>query len=210
MDLRTIEWSPFAVLCFKAVQCFYKLRLSSYLKEHDLLSEEQNGFRKNRSCEDHVFTLNSVIRNNLNVIASFIDLKKAFDFVDRDMLLYKMLLNNIDGKLYNSIKSLYVQTTASIRINNKMTDWCLCNSGVKQGDNLLPTLFSIFIDDLVDEINEYGLGVNIGDSKWSILLYADDIVLVALSEADMQNMLNKLHDRCKRWRVLIYFIYRQV
>ena len=87
-----------------------------------------------------------------------------------------MLLNNIDGKLYNSIKSLYVQTTASIRINNKMTDWCLCNSGVKQGDNLLPTLFSIFIDDLVDEINEHGLGVNIGDSKLSILLYADDIV----------------------------------
>jgi hypothetical protein len=121
-----------------------------------------------------------------------------------------MLLNNIDGKLYNSIKSLYVQTTASIRINNKMTDWCLCNSGVKQGDNLLPILFSIFIDDLVDEINELGLGVNIGDSKLSILLYADDIVLVALSEADMQNMLNKLHDWCKRWRVLIYCIYRQV
>jgi uncharacterized membrane protein len=37
-----------------------------------------------------------------------------------------------------------------------MTDWCLCNSGVKQGDNLLPILFSIFIDDLVDEINELG------------------------------------------------------
>jgi hypothetical protein len=53
-------------------------------------------------------------------------------------------------------------------------------------------LFSIFIDDPVDEINELGLGVNIRDSKLSILLYADDIVLVALSEADMQNMLDKL------------------
>ena len=63
------------------------------------------------------------------------------------------------------IKSLYVQTTASIRINNKMTDWFLSNSGVKQ--------------------------------------IVDNIVLVALSEADMQNMLNKLHDWCKRWRVLI-------
>jgi hypothetical protein len=116
----------------KLYSVFINYRLSSYLEEHDLLSEEQNGFLKNRSCEDHVFTLNSVIRNNPNVIASFIDLKKAFDFVDRDMLLYKLLLNNIDGKLYNSIKSLYVQTTASIRINNKMTDWFLSNSGVKQ------------------------------------------------------------------------------
>jgi hypothetical protein len=71
------------------------------------------------------------------------------------------------------------------------------------GHRTNPTLFSIFIDDPVDEINELGLGVNIRDSKLSILLYADDIVLVALSEADMQNMLDKLHDWCKRWRVLI-------
>jgi len=109
---------------------FINYRLSSYLEEHDLLSEEQNGFRKNGSCEDHVFTLNSVIRNNPNVIASFIDLKKAFDFVDRDMLLYKLLLNTIDGKLYNSIKSLYVQIYRNY--SNKQQDdrlvfmhiWC--------------------------------------------------------------------------------------
>jgi hypothetical protein len=44
------------------------------------------------------------------------------------------------------------------------------------GHRTNPTLFSIFIDDPVDEINELGLGVNIRDSKLSILLYADDIV----------------------------------
>lgn len=50
-----------------------------------------------------------------------------------------------------------------------------------------------------------GLVVNIRDSKLSILSYANDIVLVALSEADMQNtcMLDKLHNWCKCWRVLI-------
>jgi hypothetical protein len=53
------------------------------------------------------------------------------------------------------------------------------------GHRTNPTLFSIFIDDPVDEINELGLGVNIRDSKLSILLYADDIVLVALSEASI-------------------------
>ena len=147
---------------------------------------------------DHVFTLNSIIKNNPNVIASFIDLKKAFDFVDRDMLLYKLLLYNIDGKIYNSIKSLYVQTTASIRLNNKMSDWFLCNSGVKQDDNLSPTLFSVFIGDLVDEINKLGLGINIGESKLSLLLYADDIILMAENECDMQKMLDKLHDWCKK------------
>ena len=96
------------------------------------------------------------------MFASFIDLKKAlkFDFVDRDMLLYKLLLNNIDGKLYNSIKSIYAETS-------------YCHSGVKQGDNCSPTLFSIFVDDLVLEVNALGLAITVDDIKISILLYAD-------------------------------------
>ena len=178
-------------------------RLTTYLEENDLLSDEQNGFRSGRSCEDHVFTLNSIIRNNSTVFATFIDLKKAFDFIDRDMLLYKLLLNKIDGKIYESIKSIYANTTACVRINGKTSNWFSCKSGVKQGDNCSPTLFSIFVDDLVKEINELGLGINVGDETLSMLLYADDIVMVARNEQEMQILLDKLHDWCRRWRVLI-------
>ena len=142
----------------KLYSAFLNDRISKYLEHNDLLSDEQNGFRANRSCEDHVFTLNSIIRNNSNVYTTFIDLKKAFDFVDRDMLLYKLLLNNIDGKVYNSVKSIYAETSACIRINGTKTDWFFCKSGVKHGDNCSPTLFSIFIDDLVKELNNLGLG----------------------------------------------------
>ncbi|VDI32657.1 Hypothetical predicted protein, partial [Mytilus galloprovincialis] len=170
---------------------------------NDMLVDEQNGFRAHRSCEDHIFTLNAIVRNCPKTFATFIDLKKAFDFVDRDMLLYKLLLNKIDGKIYNSIKSIYVNTTACIRLNDTLTDWFSCNSGVRQGDNLSPTLFSIFINDLVQEVKDLDLGVSIGNSNVSILLYADDIVLVSPNENDMQAMLNKVHDWCKRWRVLI-------
>ena len=94
-------------------------RLTKYLEENELLSDEQNGFRSGRSCEDHVFTLNSIIMNNPTVFATFIDLKKAFDFIDRNMLLYKLLLNNIDGKIYESIKTIYANTSACIRLNGK-------------------------------------------------------------------------------------------
>ena len=187
----------------KLYSAFLNDRISNFLEQNDLLSDEQNGFRANRSCEDHVFTLNSIIRNNANVHTTFIDLKKAFDFIDRDMLLYKLLLNNIDGKVYNSVKSIYAETSACIRINSTRTDWFYCKSGVKQGDNCSPTLFSIFIDDLVKEINNLGLGVSVGDVKVSALLYADDIALVSLTEEDMQQLLDTLHDWCKRWRVLI-------
>ena len=135
--------------------------------------------------------------------ATFIDLKKAFDFVNRDLLLYKLLLLNIDGKIYNFIKSIYSKTTASIRVNGTLTDWIGCRSGVRQGDNCSPTLFSIFIDDLVREINTLNLGIDIKSRRISILLYADDIVMLANNESDMQTLLNTLHTWCQRWRMLI-------
>ena len=55
--------------------------------------DEQNGFRANRSCEDHIFSLTTIIRKSLSVnqdiFVAFIDLQKAFDFVDRKLLLFK-------------------------------------------------------------------------------------------------------------------------
>ncbi|VDI60354.1 Hypothetical predicted protein [Mytilus galloprovincialis] len=119
------------------------------------------------------------------------------------MMLYKLLLNKIDGKLYNSVKSIYQSSESCVRINGKLTSWFCCKTGVKQGDNLSPTLFSIFINDLVQEINDLNLGVDLLETKLSLLLYADDIALVAKSAEDLQCMLNTLHQWCKRWRVLI-------
>ena len=65
-----------------------------YLETNNILHDEQNGFRGKRSCIDHIFTLTSVIRNkmqsNADVFACFVDFRKAFDFVNRDMLLLRM------------------------------------------------------------------------------------------------------------------------
>ena len=87
------------LLCIsKLYSSILNKRITKCLEENNILAEEQNGFRTDRSCEDHAFTLDSVIRNNTTVFAAFIDLKKAFDFVDRNMLLYKLLQSNINGK----------------------------------------------------------------------------------------------------------------
>lgn len=101
------------------------------------------------------------------------------------MLLYKLLLNRVDGKVYNSIKSIYGSSLSRIRVNGSMTDWFDCTIGLKQGCNLSPTIFSIFANDLVDEINNLGVGVKVGEISVSILKYADDIVLLSDSEAHL-------------------------
>ena len=86
-------------------------RLSEYLETCGVLCEEQNGFRKGRSCEDHAFVLTNLIQDRIDqrksTYVSFIDFEKAFDWINRDLLLYKLIMNGIDGKFYFAIKSLY-------------------------------------------------------------------------------------------------------
>ena len=81
---------------------------------------------------------------------------------------------------------------------------------MKQGDSLSPTLFSIFINDLAQEIKETGIGIelnidaietNIETEVINILLYADDIVLLAQNEPDLQLLLDIVEPWCKKWRL---------
>jgi hypothetical protein len=150
-----------------------------------------------------VFALNSIIRNNSALLTAFIDLKKCFDFINREMMLYKLLLNGIDEKLYKSIRNIYQHSSSCVRINNKLIEWFDCNSGAKQGDNLSPTIFSVFINDFVKEIEYLSICFEIGGKKISFLLYADDIFLLAETEKNLQILLDTLHEWCKRWRVLL-------
>ena len=182
------------------------LRLQCYM-EKDILVDEQNGFRKKRSCQDHLYTLTSIVRNrknkNLSTYAAFIDMKKAFDFVNRDLLLYKLLKNNIDGHMYNAIKALYQNTSACVQINEHFTNWFPTLCGVRQGDNLSPTLFSLFLNDLAVELKSLNSGVKVGNTGICILLYADDIVLLSDSEEKLQALLNHLNTWCNKWQLVI-------
>ena len=87
---------------------------------------------------------------NIPTFCCFIDMQKAFDWVGREMLLYKLLQCNIDGRVYRAVKALHFQSSACVRLNNiYCSGWFETKSGVKQGDPLSPTLFGIFLDDLI-------------------------------------------------------------
>ncbi len=68
-------------------------------------------------------------------------MQKSFDWLDRDLFILKLLINNIDGKVYDAIKAMYLNTIAIIRINGFEKHLFSCNSGVRQGDVLSTTLF---------------------------------------------------------------------
>lgn len=76
------------------------------MEKEQLLVEEQNGFRKARACIDHIYTVCAIIRNRLKInkptFACFIDFQKAFDFINRDLLTYRLIKTGLDGKFYQA------------------------------------------------------------------------------------------------------------
>ncbi len=81
--------------------------------------------------------------------------------------------------MYNAIKYMYENVSCTMRVNSLMTERFDVKLGVKQGCVLYPTLFSIFVNDLAGEVKDHKAGFDIDGYNLSILLFADDIALIA-------------------------------
>ena len=175
-------------------------RISTWCEANGKIVDEQNGFRKNRSTIDHVSTLTSIVdtRKKLkqSTFCAFIDFRKAYDCINRNLLWSKLEKIGIRGKLFSAVKSLYASVASSVRVNNLTTEWFDVTCGLRQGCCLSPLLFNLFVNDLALRIKSLGKGVSIDDELISILLYADDIVLMAESASDLQLMLDCLNEWC--------------
>ena len=104
---------------------------------------------------------------------------------------YKLHDIGVKGKMFNAIKSLYTDVTCKVRVNGQCTESFPVNCGVKQGCNL--SLFDFFINDLALDIKNLNVGITAGSLNLSLLLYADDIVLIAGTAGDLQLQLNVLN-----------------
>ena len=183
-------------------------RIVKIAESQNIYADEQNGFRKKRSCEDHLYSITSIIRNRkrdkLPTFVSFVDFEKAFDRVDRDLLFFKLKSMGFNGKVLQAIKSIYSDCKATLNVNGLLTNTFDVKCGVRQGDTLSPTLFGLYINDLVKDLNDADKGIKLtADVTVSCLLYADDLAIIAESEQDLQHQLHVLENWCKKWRMRV-------
>ena len=129
------------------------------------------------------------------------DISSAFDFLNRDLLHYALKNIGINNEFLIIMTAFYKKTECTIKINDKVTDWF---QTLKQGQNDSSTQFAIYANSLAEDIKSLGLGIKIGDTLICLLMYADDIVLIAESEKDLQLMLDKLTRWCSKWRMLLH------
>ena len=128
------------------------------------------------------------------LFSCFVDFKKAFDLVPRDLLLGKLLRLGINGNSFNIIRNIYTNDKACVKVNGKCSNSFSVNIGVRQGCILSPLLFNIFLCDLAKSLSliESPTIGNINSLFW-----ADDLVMFSDSEIGLQKMLSTLEDYCK-------------
>ena len=125
--------------------------------------------------------------------------KKAFDFVNRDIIWYKLIKLGVRGKMLNIIKSMCAKIQARVKFNNELSEPFESYLVVRQGECLSPFLFSMYLNGIEEEFYLNGLdGIAIGSIKSFVLLYGDDMTIFFETEAGLQEGLNVLETHCNR------------
>ena len=179
-------------------------RLSSWVEASGLLVEEQCGFRAGRSTMDQVFTLHELLakrrEQGKRTFLAFLDVQHAYDRVWRQGLLWKLQELGVGGHMFGLLSSMLERNSRRVASQGSLSEEFTTFIGLPQGAVLSPLLYAIFINALALELNQLGLGVSVFDRRISVLLYADDIVLVADSAEDLQRMLNCANAYACKWR----------
>ena len=208
--------------CFgKLFTCLLNRRLGAFIEKFNILGVEQTGFRKGYSTLDNIFTLYGIIdillSKHKRLYCGFLDYEKAFDKIDRAFLWHKLLEENICGKMINVIKNMYKCAKSCVMVNDDISALFDVEIGVRQGENLSPVLFSLFLNDMnsslatkmpgLRSIHEELEQCNMNDEdinvfmKLFVLLYADDTIIFAENAQDLQNGLNGVKDYCDKWKL---------
>jgi len=197
-------------------------RLTKHLELNGIIGEDQTGFRSGYSTLDHVFTMKSLLDIYLSkkerVWCAFVDYKKAFDMVDRQSLWLKLLSYGINGKILTVIHNLYDKAKSCVKHNGSLSELFTCSVGVRQGENLSPLLFAIYLNDLESHLKKKYRGLDflaetvnllLADDdtelflRLYVLLYADSPFVVAETPHDLQIALDTLIEYCNMWKLIV-------
>ena len=109
-------------------------------------------------------------------------------------MFFKLYKTGVRGKMFRVIKDLYTGNKAKVLIGKNLSPEFDILSGVLQGSKLGPLLFLIFINDLLEKLDESKLGAKIDYLIISCLGFADDIVLTSDSPSKLQRLINICHE----------------
>ena len=177
------NYRPISLLNFLG-KVFAKIlnnKLITHLDNHGIIKESQHGFRKRRSSVTLIANLYERIARekagNRKTLVTLVlrDVKKAFDKVWHNGLIYKLMQSRIDTPMIRILSNFLHDRKAQIRVNEEMGEIFQLKAGVPQGDVLSPTLYLIMCNDFPNPTRN-------NQSKNFCHQYADDFTQVIISK----------------------------
>ena len=121
---------------------------------------------------------------------SFLDASKAFDKINHWVLFKKLIDRHVPLYLVKILCYWYQEQSMYVRWGSSISPKFKVTNGVRQGGILSPRLFNIYMDGLSDILNQCGIGGSISGRMVNHMLYADDLCIISLSSAGLQELLN--------------------
>ncbi len=160
------------------------------LRKYHVEADEQFGFKGNSSCSHAIKLLKLLIKIcNLRLRKCFIcmlDASKAFDKVERVRLWNKLFDFGVNVAIIFAIIAYYDASEMVVINGNDISHRFKTTNGVRQGGILSPKLYNIYSQKLIEVVKKLGLGVILLKLILGIIMYADDLTLVADNESDLQ------------------------
>ncbi|GFX84243.1 RNA-directed DNA polymerase from mobile element jockey [Trichonephila clavipes] len=146
-------------------------RLNDHLERENILIPEQHGFRPRLSTSHQLLRVVEFIKEGNNkdecTAAVFLDIQKAFDRVWHTGLLFKLITYKIPPPLIYLLNSYISDRSFTVKINRTFSQLKKINAGVAQGSILAPTLFNLYVNDIIKHSNTI------------ICMYADDTAILS-------------------------------
>ena len=168
--------------------------IKRYMEGHGMFSSNQHGFRSNRSCVSNLLIAlddwTQAVDQGASIHTCYLDISKAFDRVNHDILLCKLESYGISGPLLEWLRDYLRERHAQVRVDGTLSRMIPVTSGVPQGSVLGPLLFLLYINDLPRLMN------------CKLLLFANDIkIWVAARRREDCLLLQRDLDTLYEWSV---------
>ena len=156
-------------------------------------SDNQFGFKKKSGCVHAIYTLKCIVdyyaSNNSTVNLCALDLSKAFDKMNHHALFSKLMKRHIPVSILRILEIWFQSSITCVKWGNCFSEFFKLTCGIRQGGVLSPHLFAVYIDSVIEKITASEFGCEINWAKVGILVYADDIILLAPSLHSLQSLL---------------------